>query len=129
MKEHHSQEVHGPTTVQISMKKRKKMAKALEKRETQRKKPLHVTSQAWHCQSQMPRLTDFRAHFECFHLPAALRQLEVPPRLQYERHPFQGSHFHDNKRKGWKVHEIVEGHPSNRYGQYTPDAISESLES
>ena len=31
--------------------------------------------------------------------------------------------IHDNKRKGWKVHEIVEGHPSSRYGQYTPDAV------
>ena len=31
--------------------------------------------------------------------------------------------IYDSKRRGWKVHEIVEGHPSNRYGQYTPDAI------
>ena len=54
---------------------------------------------AWHCQSQMPR-GDFRAHFECFHLPAALRQLEVPPRLQYERHPFQGSDFGISRKLG-----------------------------
>ena len=29
----------------------------------------------------------------------------------------------DSKRKGWKIHEIVEGHPSNKYGQFTPDAV------
>ena len=31
--------------------------------------------------------------------------------------------IYDNKRRGWKIHEIVEGHPSSKYGQYTPDAV------
>ena len=31
--------------------------------------------------------------------------------------------IHDNKRKGWKIYEIIEGHPSNKYGQFTPDAV------